>query len=122
MPRYIQFNPTAEATLTIYPDWTRQLYLSDETTTITLDNNQVQTLVVRIIPGSAVDLTPGASSACESLHVRWEGDDLRFATHDGRAIRWKRGARLLVEWLRELEPSRALSPRHKLPARRLALA
>lgn len=121
MRRYIQFNPTAEATLTIYPDWTRQLYLSDEATTLTLDNSQVQTLIVRLIPGSYADLLPGQGSACEPLHVRWEGDDLRFASKDGSAIRWKRGARSFIEWLREMEPSRALSPRHKLPARRLAL-
>ncbi len=121
MRRYIQFNPNAEATLTIYPDWTRQLYLSDDATTITLDTVQVQALIDRMIPGSALDLAPRPGSACGSLTVRWEGDDLRFSARDGRMIRWKRGARLLIEWLRELEPRRALSARTKLPTRRLAL-
>ncbi|HRF46108.1 MAG TPA: hypothetical protein PLC98_00680 [Anaerolineales bacterium] len=121
MRRYIQFNPNAEATLTIYPDWTRQLYLSDDTTTVTLDTHQVQSLLDHLIPGTALDLQPQPHSACELITVRWEGDDLRFAARDGRAIRWKRGARLLVEWLRELEPRRALGQRHRLPTRRLAL-
>lgn len=116
MRRYVHFNKTMEATLSVYPDWTRQLYLSDERHTLVLDSAQVQRLIDELMPGMTVGLEPQRGSTCHRVNVHWHSDDLRFTSEDGLVVRWRRDVRLLVEWLRELDPRRARPVRRPRPA------
>jgi hypothetical protein len=107
MRRYVHFNKSVEATLSVYPDWSRQLYLSDDQHTLVLDSAQVQRLIDDLIPGVTLALEPRRGSTCRPVSVHWHSDDLRFTAEDGHVVRWRRDVRLFVEWLRELDPRRA---------------
>ncbi len=106
MRRYVHFNQSVEATLSVYPDWSRQLYLSDDRHTLVLDSAQVQHLIDDLMPGVTLALEPKRGSTCRPVSVQWHSDDLRFTTEDGHVMRWRRDVRLFIEWLRARDPRR----------------